>query len=239
MNRSALIIGGCKGIGRAISRRLAADGFDIIATARKSGPDSEQTMRDVRACGRAFTFLPVDVRAAEQPALAPYLEGSLLPEVIVYNAGIAQDALFVFMDRDQWGSVLDTNINGFYNTVQPFLFGLIRRKRGRIITISSASGQIGQGGQVNYSASKAALIGATRALAREVAKKNILVNAVAPGVIETDMTRDLPKELLLKVIPQARYGSPDEVAGAVSFLAGPDATYITGQVLAVNGGLVI
>ena len=239
MTKSALIIGGCKGIGRAISTRLANDGFDIIATARKFGPDAEATQGDVVQAGRNFTFLPLDVTAPAKEALAPYLENDGLPDIVVYNAGIAQDNLFVFMSDTQWSSVIDTNLNGFYNTVQPFLFGMIQRKRGRIIIISSASGQIGQSGQVNYSASKAALIGAVKALAREVARKNILVNAVAPGVIDTEMTKDLPKDIVLPLIPQRRYGRPEEVAAAVSFLAGPDSTYITGQVLAVNGGLVI
>lgn len=239
MKKSAFVIGGCKGIGNAISRRLASDGFDIIATSRKNTPAVEETRAAVLQTGRAFTFLPLDVLHPDLDLLKPYLEGEQLPEVIVYNAGITQDSTFVFMSPEQWHSVIDTNLNGFYNTVQPFLFGLIQRKSGRIITIASASGQTGQAGQVNYSASKGALIGATKALAREVARKNILVNAVSPGVIDTEMTQNLPKEQVLRLIPQMRYGKPEEVAAAVSFLAGPDATYITGQVLAVNGGLVI
>ena len=238
---TALIIGGCKGIGRAISHRLAKDGFDIIATCRVPGPDSESTRQLVEAAGRSFTTLPLDTTMAEaaKEALQPFLDGDGLPEVIVYNAGIARDALFAFMDKEEWSAVIDTNLNGFFNTVQPFLFGLLARHRGRIIVISSASGQTGQAGQVNYSSSKAALIGAVKALAREVGKKGILVNAVAPGVIDSDMTKDLPREHVLPLIPLRRYGTPDEVAAAVSFLAGPDAMYITGQVLAVNGGLVI
>ena len=239
MKKSALVIGGCKGIGNAISRRLASDGFDIIATSRKNSPAVEETRAAVLQAGRAFTFLPLDVMNPNQELLKPYLEGEQLPEVIVYNAGITKDSTFVFMSPEQWHSVIDTNLNGFYNTVQPFLFGLVQRKSGRIITIASASGQTGQAGQVNYSASKGALIGATKALAREVARRNILVNAVSPGVIDTEMTQNLPKEQVLRLIPQMRYGKPEEVAAAVSFLAGPDATYITGQVLAVNGGLVI
>ena len=158
---------------------------------------------------------------------------------MIYNSGIARDNLFVFMESDEWDSVLETNLRGFYNTVQPLVFGMLARRRGRIVVISSASGQTGQAGQVNYSASKAGLIGAVKALAREVGRKGILVNAVAPGVIDTEMTRELPKDQVLGLIPLHRTGKAEEVAGAVSFLCGPDSTYIHGQVLAVNGGLVI
>ena len=235
---TALIIGGCKGIGRAIAARLAKDGFDIIATSRKAGDDSQLTEQLVHQQNRSFTYLVLDVTDADgaKTALQPYLEGELLPDVIVYNAGIAKDNLFAFMDSSEWRDVLETNLNGFYNTVQPFVFGLLARRKGRIIVISSASGQAGQ---VNYSASKAALLGAVKALAREIGKKGILVNAVAPGVIDTEMTKALPKEQILPIIPLHRYGTCDEVASAVSFLAGPDSTYITGQVIAVNGGLII
>ena len=239
--KTALIIGGCKGIGRAIAQRLAKDGFDIIATSRKAGADAQETEASVRKQGRNFAFLQLDVTDAPgaKTALSPYLEGENLPEVLVYNAGIARDNLFAFMDAKEWEDVMQTNLQGFFNTVQPFVFGLLARRRGRIIVISSASGQTGQAGQVNYSASKAALIGAVKALAREVGKKGILVNAVAPGVIDTEMTKELPKEQILPLIPLRRYGNCEEVASVVSFLAGPDATYVTGQVIAVNGGLVI
>ena len=240
-NRIALVIGGCRGIGRAISQRLAEDGFDIAATARQAGPDSEELARQVAAAGRKFTLLAFDVRdreAARRELERVFGDGGA-PEVAVYNAGIARDNLMAFMSPQEWDEVIETNVNGFYNTIQPLVFGMLAKKRGRIVAVSSASGQTGQAGQVNYSASKAALIGAVKALAREVGRKGVLVNAVAPGFIHTEMTREIPEERVLPLIPLNRAGEAAEVAGAVSFLCGPDSSYIHGQVIAVNGGLVI
>ena len=239
-NRTALILGGCRGIGKAIAIRLAKDGFDIAATCRKKGPDSESLEKEIAAAGRQCTILELDVcdrDGARKVLTAAFGENA--PDAVIYNSGITRDNLFVFMDNAEWDNVLDTNLRGFYNTVQPLLFGMLAKRKGRIVVISSASGQTGQAGQVNYSASKAGLIGAVKALAREVGRKGILVNAVAPGVIETEMTRELPKDQVLPLIPLHRTGKAEEVAGAVSFLCGPDSTYIHGQVLAVNGGLVI
>lgn len=240
-NRIALVIGGCRGIGRAISQRLAEDGFDIAATARQAGPDSEELARQVAAAGRKFTLLAFDVRDREavRRELERVFGDGGAPEVAVYNAGIARDNLMAFMSPREWGEVIETNVNGFYNTIQPLVFGMLAKKRGRIVAVSSASGQTGQAGQVNYSASKAALIGAVKALAREVGRKGVLVNAVAPGFIHTEMTREIPEERVLPLIPLNRAGEAAEVAGAVSFLCGPDSSYIHGQVIAVNGGLVI
>ena len=239
-NRTALILGGCRGIGKAIALRLAKDGFDIAATCRKKGPDSESLEKEIAAVGRQCTILELDVcdRDGARKVLTETF-GENAPDAVIYNSGITRDNLFVFMDNAEWDNVLDTNLRGFYNTVQPLLFGMLANRKGRIVVISSASGQTGQAGQVNYSASKAGLIGAVKALAREVGRKGILVNAVAPGVIETEMTRELPKDQVLPLIPLHRTGKAEEVAGAVSFLCGPDSTYIHGQVLAVNGGLVI
>lgn len=238
--QTALVIGASRGIGRAIAKRLAADGFDIVATCSRDPASLEPLKEEVGALGRSFVGLAFDVadREAASAALSGVF-GDSAPDVLIYNAGIARDNLFVFMSAQEWDSVMRTNLDGFYNTVQPLLMGMMARKSGRIVVISSASGQVGQGGQVNYSASKAALIGAVKALAREVGRKRILVNAVAPGFIETDMTADLPKEKILPMIPLNRAGSVEDVAGAVSFLCGPDSRYIHGQVLAVNGGLVI
>ena len=239
-NRIALVIGGCRGIGRAISQRLAEDGFDIAATARQAGPDSEELARQVAAAGRKFTLLAFDVRDREavRRELERVFGDGGAPEVAVYNAGIARDNLMAFMSPREWDEVIETNVNGFYNTIQPLVFGMLAKKRGRIVAVSSASGQTGQAGQVNYSASKAALIGAVKALAREVGRKGVL-NAVAPGFIHTEMTREIPEERVLPLIPLNRAGEAAEVAGAVSFLCGPDSSYIHGQVIAVNGGLVI
>ena len=240
-NRIALVIGGCRGIGRAISQRLAEDGFDIAATARQAGPDSEELARQVAAAGRKFTLLAFDVRDREavRRELERVFGDGGAPEVAVYNAGIARDNLMAFMSPREWDEVIETNVNGFYNTIQPLVFGMLAKKRGRIVAVSSASGQTGQAGQVNYSASKAALIGAVKALAREGGRKGVLVNAVAPGFIHTEMTREIPEERVLPLIPLNRAGEAAEVAGAVSFLCGPDSSYIHGQVIAVNGGLVI
>ena len=238
---TALVIGGCRGIGKAVALRLAADGFDIAATCRKPGRDSEELTAEIeKNTGGRCTILALDVCDRENArATLNAAFGENPPEVVVYNSGIAKDNLFVFMEDSEWDSVIDTNLNGFYNCVQPLLFGMLAKRRGRIVVISSASGQAGQAGQVNYSASKAGLIGAVKALAREVGRKGIRVNAVAPGVIETDMTKELPMDQLLLQIPLHRAGRADEVAGAVSFLCGRDSSYIHGQVLAVNGGLII
>jgi len=239
-NRTALIIGGCRGIGRAITLRLAQDGFDVFPTCRKSGEAAEELAKEVRALGRECRILELDVRdreGARQVLDANFADNA--PDAVVYNSGITKDNLFVFMDAAEWNDVLDTNLQGFYNTVQPLVFGMFAKRSGRIVVITSASGQTGQAGQVNYSASKAGLIGAVKALARETGRKGILVNAVAPGVIETEMTEKLPKDRILPLIPLNRFGTAREVAGVVSFLCGDDGTYIQGQVIAVNGGLVI
>lgn len=238
--KSAFVIGASRGIGRAIACRLAKDGFDIIATCREMDGPIAETGRLVKSLGRSFTMAVFDVTDRKGAAREiDRIFGMSAPDVIIYNAGIAKDNFFVFMSGDEWDSVMRTNTDGFYNTVQPLMMNMMARKTGRIVVISSASGQSGQSGQVNYSASKAALIGAAKALAREIGRKNILVNVVAPGFIETDMTRDLPKEKILPMIPLNRAGTAEEVANVVGFLCGPDSLYIHGQVIAVNGGLII
>jgi len=239
-NRTAFIAGGCRGIGREITLRLAKDGFDVLPSCRKRGPEAESLAEEVHQLGRECRILELDVRDREgtRKVLDEVFADSA-PDVVVYNSGIAKDNLFVFMEGAQWDDVIETNLQGFFNTVQPLIFGMLAKHGGRIVVISSASGQAGQAGQVNYSASKAGLIGAVKALAREVGRKGILVNAVAPGVIDTEMTQEIPKEMVLPLIPLRRFGSAAEVANVVSFLCGSDSTYIHGQVIAVNGGLVI
>jgi 3-oxoacyl-[acyl-carrier protein] reductase len=214
--------------------------MDIVGTCRSSVEALDEVGREVRSMGREFDRLVFDIadREAAREALEARFPDSA-PDVLVFNAGIARDNLMVFMAPEEWDAVMRTNLDGFYNCVHPLLFGMLKRKGGRIVVLTSASGQVGQPGQVNYSASKAALIGATKALAKEVGRKGILVNAVAPGFIETEMTAELPLEKVLPFIPLNRAGSSEEVAGVVSFLCGDDGRYVHGQVIGVNGGMVV
>lgn len=238
--KTALVIGASRGIGRAIAERLAHDGFDIVGTCRSNPERFQELEQKVTGLGRSFHALAFDIadrKAAEETLLGYFGDGA--PDVLVYNAGINDDDLFAMMAPEQWDRVLHTNADGFFNCIHPLIMNMMGRRGGRIIAISSISGQTGQPGQVNYSASKAALLGAVKALAREVARKKILVNAVAPSFIDTDMTEKLPTDELVPQIPLRRIGKAEEVAGAVAFLAGPDSSYITGQVIAVNGGLFI
>ena len=240
MGKSAYIIGASRGIGLAIVSELAANGFDIYASSRNAQDLQSHAGEIARGAGRQFYALPFDVTDREA-ILAQYQQffSESAPDVVVYNAGIVRDNLLAFMSPEEWDSVIRTNLEGFYNTIQPLIGQMMVQKHGRIIVISSLSGISGHAGQVNYSASKAALIGAAKSLAREVARKNILVNVVAPGVIATEMTKDLPEDLLKKQIPLQRFGTAGEVASVVRFLAGDDSSYITGQVISVNGGLYI
>ena len=238
--KTALVIGASRGIGKAIAERLAHDGFDIVGTCRSNPERFQELEQKITELGRSFHALAFDIadrKAAEETLLGYFGDGA--PDVLVYNAGINDDDLFAMMAPEQWDRVLHTNADGFFNCIHPLIMNMMGRRGGRIIAISSISGQTGQPGQVNYSASKAALLGAVKALAREVARKKILVNAVAPGFIDTDMTEKLPTDELVPQIPLRRIGKAEEDAGAVAFLAGPDSSYITGQVIAVNGGLFI
>ena len=240
MGKIALVVGGSRGIGRAIALRLAKSGFDIWLTYRGNHQAAQEAKTSIEEMGRSCDLISFDVSKYEEceSALAKRVE-DISPDVLVFNSGIARDNLLVFMTRDEWDEVLSTNLDGFFNVARTVIFSMLKAKKGRIVVISSASGQIGQAGQVNYSASKAGLIGASMALAREVGKKNILVNVVAPGFIETDMTASLPKEMVLDLIPLKRIGKPEDVASLVNFLCTEEEMYIHGQVIGVNGGLVI
>ena len=236
----ALVTGGSRGIGAAIATRLADDGFDIVLGYRSRVAEAEAVAEKIRAHGRTVTFFPGDIadRSAMSEALVALQAAHGAPDVVVLNAGITRDCLLGMMGEDDWDAVLNTGLGGFYNILRPLISGMMRARRGRIVTIASVSGQIGNAGQVNYSAAKGGLIAATKALAREIAKRKVTVNCIAPGLIDTDMLRDLPLEQMLHAVPAGRVGTPEEVAHAVSFLCSPLAGYITGQVLGVNGGLV-
>jgi 3-oxoacyl-[acyl-carrier protein] reductase len=238
--KTALVVGGSRGIGRAIALRLAQAGFDIWLTYHRRTEAAAEVAAAVERLGRQCKTLAFDVTDYEQTkaALGPLVE-ERAPDAYVYNAGIARDNLMVWMTKAEWDAVIATDLNGFYNVTHTVLFPMLRDKRGRIVIVSSVSGQIGQAGQVNYSAAKAGLIGAAKALAREVGKRNLLVNVVAPGVIATEMTDKLPQEQILPLIPLGRFGTPEEVAAAVHFLCAEEDMYIHGQVIGVNGGLAI
>lgn len=240
MQQYVLVTGSNRGIGRAIALRLARDGYDLVLHHRGGAAAIEEVAREIAAIGRNAATVCFDVadRAAAERALARVVEQRGAPYGIVCNAGIARDNVFPALSGDDWDAVLRTNLDGFFNVVHPLVMPMVRRRApGRIVTIASLAGQIGNRGQVNYSASKAGLIGATKALAVELASRRITVNCVAPGLIETDMTRELDTTELLKHIPAGRPGKPEEVAAVVSFLMSPDAAYITRQVIGVNGGV--
>lgn len=240
MTKTAIVVGGSRGIGRAIALRLAGSGFDIWLTYKSNHGAAQEVKLAIETTGRACELIPFDVSSYEETEAALGKRGEdFSPDVLVFNSGVARDNLMVFMTRNEWDTVLSTNLDGFFNVTRTVLFSMLKAKKGRIVVISSASGQIGQAGQVNYSASKAGLIGAAKALAREIGKKNIFVNVVAPGFIETDMTEGLPKDLVMNLIPIKRLGRSEDVASLVNFLCTEEDMYIHGQVIGVNGGLVI
>jgi 3-oxoacyl-[acyl-carrier protein] reductase len=234
----ALITGASRGIGAAIAVRLARDGYNIWLNYRSNHEAAQAVAARVRDLGRDCTLLPFDV--SDESAAKEALENILrerCPYILVNNSGVNRDGLLFWMSREDWKDVLNVSLDGFYHVTSRIVGLMMQKKRGRIINIVSTSGQAGMAGQVNYSAAKAGLIGATRALAKEVARSGVLVNAVSPGFVETDMTKDLPKAEILKMIPLRRFGACEEVAAVVAFLCSDDASYITGQVLNVNGGV--
>lgn len=241
MTDSILVTGSSRGIGRAVALRLAQAGFDLVLHCRSGRAEADAVAAEVRALGQQARVLQFDVadRASCKAVLEADVEAHGAYYGVVCNAGLTRDGAFPALSDDDWDQVMRTNLDGFYNVLHPLTMPMIRRRApGRIVCIASVSGLIGNRGQVNYSASKAGLIGAAKALAIELGKRRITVNCVAPGLIDTAMLdENVPVDELLKMIPAGRMGTPEEVAGAVNFLMSPEAAYITRQVLAVNGGL--
>lgn len=240
MTTSVLVTGSSRGIGKAIALCLAKDGYDVVVHCRSRRDEADAVADSVRALGRDSRVLQFDV--ADRQQARTVLEADIAENGcyygVVLNAGIARDNAFPALTDDDWDEVIRTNLDGFYNVLHPLVMPMVqRRKPGRIVTLSSASGVAGNRGQVNYSAAKAGIIGATKALAIELAKRKITVNCVAPGLIETDMISDVVLDEALNMIPAKRVGKPEEVAATVSFLLSEGAAYITRQVISVNGGL--
>lgn len=239
MKKIAFITGAGRGIGKATAIRLAKDGFDIWINYKSNTLAAEKTRNEVTAEGVNCSLLPFDVSNTEETLkiLEDKISEAGTPFVLVNNAGITRDGILAMMSGDDWTSVINVHLNGFFNVTRAVLPYMIRKRCGRIINIVSVSGETGVGGQCNYSAAKSGIIGATRSLAMEVAKRGILVNAVSPGFIDTEMLAGLPMENIVKSIPLQRTGRPEEVASVVSFLASEDSSYITGQIISVNGGI--
>lgn len=240
MSKSVLVTGSSRGIGKAIAMRVARDGYDVVLHCRSKRDEADAVAQTITGMGRNARVLQFDIgdRAAAAAALEADITQHGCYYGVVCNAGIARDNAFPAMSGEEWDIVLKTNLDGFYNVLNPLVMPLVRRRKpGRIVTLASVSGLVGNRGQVNYSAAKAGIIGATKALALELAKREITVNCIAPGLIETEMIDDVPLEDALKLIPARRIGKPEEVAAAVSFLLRDDAGYITRQVISVNGGL--
>ncbi len=238
--RNALVTGGSRGIGRAICIELAKAGYHIVINYKSNETAAKETLAAVQAAGGTGEVVKFDVadEAAVKAALEALLGTLKTIHVLVNNAGITSDTLFAMMPRDAWHSVINTSLDGFYNVTKPILKSMLRVKKGcSIVTIASVSGVIGNRGQSNYSAAKAGLIGVSKALSKEVARLGIRVNVVAPGLIETEMIKGAPRDIILEMIPMERVGMPEEVARVVRFLVSEDASYITGQVINVNGGM--
>lgn len=240
MKGTVLITGSSRGIGKGIALALAKEGFDIVLHCRNRIDEAESVAQEIRDGGGEARTLQFDISEREEcrVVLERDIERYGAYYGVVCNAGVTRDNAFPAMPADDWDQVLRTNLDGFYNVLHPVIMPMIRRRKpGRIVTLSSVSGEMGNRGQVNYSAAKAGIIGATKALAVELAKRKITVNCVAPGLIDTDMTDELPLDEALKMIPMQRVGTVEEVAGTVNFLMSEPAAYITRQVLSVNGGM--
>lgn len=238
MTKQVLITGSSRGIGKETAIYLAKNGFDIVLHYNNNFP--EDIKKEIETLGRSVRVLKFNIKNREEctKILSNDIAENGMYYGIVLNAGVSKDNVFPVMEDNEWDDVLNTNLGGFYNVLKPLVMPMIEKRiKGRIVTISSISGLCGNRGQVNYSASKAGIIGATKALSLELAKRGITVNCVAPGVIETDMTSDLPEEEVKKMIPMKRFGKTREVASLINYLMSDDASYITGQVISVNGGM--
>ena len=241
MTKYALITGASRGLGKAIALRLANDGFAVIINYQSNKEAAEDTLKQIQEAGGTGELLPFNVADSQAIETALDTWSQAHPDdyisVLVNNAGIRQDNLMIFMQEEQWNNVIDTTLNGFFYITRRLLKDMMTHRNGRIINMASLSGLKGLPGQTNYSAAKAALIGATKALAQEVAARKVTVNAIAPGFIASDMTKELDEAELKKLIPLGRFGKPEEVAALTSFLASDESAYITGQVISINGGL--
>ena len=241
MNKTILITGASRGIGRSIALYLAHNGYDLVLHYNSNASAAEETLKSLQSLGANARLLCFDISNREQTKSV--IESDIAEHGaywgVVCNAGINKDAPFPAIDGDAWDKVIHTNLDGLYNVLHPVVMPMISaRKGGRIIALSSVSGIMGNRGQTNYAASKAGIIGACKSLALELAKRNITVNCIAPGVIETDMTADLPTDIIEQMVPMHRVGKPEEVASLVAYLLSDDAGYITRQVISVNGGLI-
>ena len=239
MANTVLVTGSSRGIGRETAIYLANNGFDIVLHCNKNVQKAEEVKKIIEGTGRNARILQFDVSNREQTknVLLKDIEEHGIYYGVVANAGITADNPFPAMEDEDWDKVINTNLNGLYNTLRPIILQMIQNKKGRIVALSSVSGLAGNRGQFNYSASKAGIIGAVKSLSKEVAKRNITVNCVAPGVIESDMTSEIPFDMIKDAIPMRRMGTAKEVASLINYLFSEDASYITGQVISVNGGM--